>query len=95
MSGEKFTTGEWEIIHFSGGMFMPEQFMIHNQQYGEIAVVNFHGESDGTTEKANATFIATAPEMYRLLEQLYETLKSVPVLQKEIEAVLRKARGEE
>lgn len=34
-------------------------------------------------------------EMYKLLEQLYGALKSVPILQKEIETVLKKARGEE
>lgn len=36
-----------------------------------------------------------ADEMYRLLEQLHGVLKSVPILQSEIEAVLKKVRGEE
>lgn len=34
-------------------------------------------------------------EMYRLLNQLHGVLSKVPVLQVEIEAVLKKARGEE
>ena len=44
--------------------------------------------------KANEHLIAAAPEMYELLEQLYGVLVNVPVLQVEIEKVLKKARGE-
>lgn len=34
-------------------------------------------------------------EMYRMLEQLHGVLKSVPILQGDIEKVLKKARGEQ
>ena len=45
-------------------------------------------------EKAYAKLFAAAPEMYDLLKQLYGVLANVPVLQVEIEKVLKKARGE-
>ena len=46
------------------------------------------------TGKKYATLIKTAPEMYELLNRLKDTLSSVPLLQGEIENVLKKARGE-
>ena len=44
---------------------------------------------------ANLQLIAAAPEMYALLKQLHGVLAKVPLLQDEIEKVLKKARGEE
>ena len=45
--------------------------------------------------EGDAHLIAAAPEMYELLNRLKDTLSSVPLLQGEIENVLKKARGEE
>ena len=44
--------------------------------------------------RANARLISAAPKMYELLEQLYGALTNVPVVQVEIEKVLKQARGE-
>jgi hypothetical protein len=59
-----------------------------------IADCQSDNKADYERVRANAYLIKAAPEMYRLLEQLHGTLESVPILQSEIETVLRKARGE-
>ena len=105
---EKFTPGEW-TAHL--GIMGPTFVHIgKDDDYvdGETPVIcelhhgikKIHPDSvgfdfDSSEMKANAHLIAAAPEMYRMLEQLHGTLSKVPVLQREIEKVLKKARGEE
>lgn len=100
MSNEKFTPGPWHIlvpkprygnrechsIVDGGGEYVAKT----------VAVSVLRGISAVKREerKANEHLIAAAPEMYGLLKQLYGALANVPVLQVEIEKVLKKARGE-
>lgn len=108
MNEEKFTPGEW-TVHL--GIMEPTFVHIGKEEDyidGVTPVIAelYHGivkkfhkstliDMDDTEQKANAYLIASAPEMYRMLEALHKTLQSVPVLQKEIEKVLKKARGED
>ena len=111
MNNEKFTQGEWEICYFRETPFGLEHYLVHEPNYGEVAVVNFHGESDGETEKANAALIAAAPQLYKMLKlACYEfeimanyceennmegDAQSYTNLAFYIHKVLKKARGEE
>lgn len=108
MREEMFASGKWDNIHFEKKPYDIEKFMVYNQEFGEIAIVNFHVGSDGETEKANAHLISVAPEMYQRLKGVrcflwtmlqYESQFSVYYKQiehqvKEIDKVLKKARGE-
>lgn len=87
MSKEKFTQGEWET--------RPGNTTVLDKKGLPIAMV-YRAEYYRTKEEAfaNAAVIKAAPEMYHLLEQLHGTLSKVPVLQGEIDKVLKKARGE-
>lgn len=107
MSDEKFTQGEW-TAHL--GIMEPTFVHIGKEEDykdGETPVICelYHGIKkkhqdssylafDSSEMEANAALIAAAPEMYRMLEQLHGVLSSVPLLQGEIEAVLKKARGD-
>lgn len=88
MSKEKFTQGEW--------VTRPGNTTVLDKNSNPIAMV-YRAEYYRSKEEsfANAELIKAAPEMYRMLEQLHGALKAVPVLQGEIEKVLKKARGEE
>ena len=99
MSNEKFTKEPWEISDMSCHDAMDNFtvcFHIGVSSNGEmIADCQSDNKADYERVKANAHLIKAAPEMYRLLEQLHGTLERVPILQSEIENVLKKARGEE
>lgn len=97
---EKFTPGPWHIlvpkprygnrechsIIDGGGEYVAKT----------VAVSVLRGISAVKREerKANEHLIAAAPDMYELLKQLHGALAKVPVLQAEIDNVLKKARGE-
>lgn len=80
---EKFTPGPW-CVCFDRDF---EQFDICNDDTLDVV-----GHAN---DRADARLIAAAPAMYDLLDSLKDTLASVPLLQSEIENVLKKARGEE
>ena len=106
MANEKFTPGEWRVEDYNewdiAGVFivdkegnpiakMCERFVkIPMPESNFAQLVEIKEE-----QEANTYLIATAPEMYRMLEQLHGALQSVPILQAEIEKVFKKARGEE
>jgi hypothetical protein len=91
---EKFTRGEWVILPISRSTADVPAFLVHERKFGEVAIVNFHGGSDGETEKANAALIAAAPDMYRVLKFVKGALGHGSLVM-EIDKVLQKARGEE
>lgn len=101
MSNGKFTPGPWEVAghHIEAvGDFKEKRcsgYGCNNNFVCDLDDGEYHEYWDEAECAANATLIATAPEMYRMLEQLHGTLSKVPVLQREIEKVLKKARGEE
>jgi cytochrome b561 len=98
MSNEKFTQGEWEVkslnTHWeTTGMTIYSTQVIAPSAGYIISSIDTKDEKLLKMIQANAHLIAAAPDMYRLLEQLHGTLESVPILQSEIESVLKKARG--
>lgn len=96
MSNEKFTPGEWEIEEHELSVKNCEMFGFRIKTDSKIICAANSNELKNKPEmQANAHLIAAAPEMYRLLEQLHGTLERVPILQSEIENVLKKAGGEE
>lgn len=94
MSIEKFTLGEWYL----GNPFRYKDSksewcnLYADGEKNPIAVVLLNDGCGKTYH--NATLIETASEMYQMLEQLHGVLASVPLLQGEIEAVLKKVRSE-
>lgn len=102
MNTEKFTHGDWHIWEDSFGFpfIFDEDGKSIASMCGQVKNVKkpiCHIEDFVFPERVlkNASLIAAAPEMYRMLEQLHGTLSKVPALQKEIKRVLKKARGEE
>lgn len=98
MNTEKFTPGKWEVsLHeLHDDIFDNLEYRIW--KCGENKLIAQFETWDTTRfaeSKANAALISAAPEMYQMLKQLHGTLSKVPVLQGEIEKVLKKARGEE
>jgi hypothetical protein len=98
MNTEKFTQGPWETVPFISWFGNPA-IIIHNEDDGEIAIVNYHRGSDGITEKANTALISAAPDMFRLLrKQCYICMLKGHETECEfceIHKVLKKARGKE
>lgn len=94
---EKFTPGEWKRAmnksrNGKGSVRGLSHCRIENEKGCVIAFTV--PQKSRQEQVANTNLIAAAPDMYRILEQLHGALKSVPILQKEIEEVLKKARGE-
>ena len=87
MSNERFTPGPWITVPYS--------FNVESNSNGIDVCKCEDTRYCDETKIANAYLIAAAPEMYELLKQLHDALASVPVLQVEIDKVLKKARGEE
>jgi hypothetical protein len=98
---EKFTPGEWKVSGYK--VVLSETpcnkrcsgYGCDNDFICDLDDGEYHEYYDPVEMNANATLIAAAPDMYRMLEQLHGALKSVPILQGEIEEVLKRARGEE
>ncbi len=99
MSDEKFTQGEWEVVHASShhGYYV--------QDDNGVTVCDLYYMSNGRhyhhqnkfDAKPNAHLIAAAPEMYRLLETIsdyYKLTGGECHHESEIESLLAKARGE-
>lgn len=98
MNTEKFTPGEWHRAFNrsrsgNGNVRGKSHCRIENENGVVIAFTV--PQSSKQEQVANTNLIAAAPEMYRLLNQLHGALSAVPILQREIETVLKKAGGEE
>lgn len=85
---EKFTPGPWEYDKYS--LYVDSVPRVVEEYSEEICEVSGCRKQD----EANGYLIAAAPEMYEMLKQLHGALASVPVLQSEIDKILKKARGE-
>ena len=98
---ENFTQGEWEIeeremnlrdIHLFSFSIMTKKH--------RICMCQTDDDKNIPQMKANAALIAAAPEMYALLKMIADPTtfmgaKTDEVLRTAIEAVLKKARGEQ
>ena len=88
MSEAKFTNGEWRVERFVNN----KGFEISFNDDGEVVADYVYTEPD-------AHLIAAAPEMYKLLETLYELADNESIdiggaLMWDIRELLAKARGE-
>ena len=90
MNTEKFTQDEWTVAYNGNIVFV----VVKGTESENIPDVICSAGLNSHAHRANAHFIASAPEMYRKLVELREALSSVPILQKDIDEVLKKARGE-
>lgn len=101
MNCKKFTPGPWEVVGHqieAVGEFQDRRctgYGCNNNFVCDLDDGEYHEYDDEEECAANAHLIAAAPEMYRMLEQLHSILSNFPVLQGEIDKVLKKARGEE
>ena len=97
---EKFTPGEWKIeerqAHCKGFELYGFAILTETKR---ICMCQTDDPENIPQMKANAALIAAAPEMYRVLDAIYDVMMdssdcgTIPV--DKIEAVLKKARGEE
>lgn len=82
---KQFTCKPWCVLNFGYGYRIEPC----------IAWLGDNSSIPQEMNRANAYLIAAAPDMYDTLVSLHGALASVPLLQAEIEKVLKKARGEE
>lgn len=86
MSNEKFTQDEWSVnnVGMTGDVF---DVVFGDDEECVCEIVH---------EEADAHLIASAPDMYRMLERLseYRSFQGVPAWTDEISKLLAKARGE-
>ena len=95
MSNEKFTPGEWGVSEFTYNNGDAYQCTV-SAGLPEVCICVPTGRVNREQCKANAHLIAAAPEMYALLSLMVSpTIMMNDELRTTIEAVLKKARGEE
>lgn len=87
---ENFTPGPWhpEFLYCEDDGYV---LTILNEDHIKVASITSH---DKKMIKGNTALIAAAPEMYEGLKRLKLHFAGVPHIQKEIEVILKKARGE-
>ena len=104
MSKEKFDKIYYEFTMASGDIDWSECILYGEKNGKKTCIGSLFSETriNGTDEfwtyddiEDLARKAVAADEMYRLLEQLHGALAAVPILQSEIEKLLRKARGQE
>lgn len=93
MSEPKFTPGPWRV----GKSIYQSQARVVAEKGGRVSDVFAYEEDQA---HANAALIATAPEMYDLLEWMFKQFdasdsEEMVALGWKIEELLKKARGEE
>ena len=89
MSEPKFTKGPWKLFNAKGDIVSTET--------GDI-IIRWDDSHTDDQQIADARLIAAAPEMYDLLLDIvtdYQCMPNPAVMADKIEAVLKKARGEE
>lgn len=104
---EKFTPGEWKVFHHKDEFmksFDWREIVTKETPPKALAHIMYYEEMPQEEYEANATLIAAAPEMYRMLEQLSEyfhklgkqrrSIKMYTIANR-IDSVLKKARGGE
>lgn len=104
MSEQKFTKGPWNNVkkqdYYNHGLteHYYDVYHIINAKGEIIAKLTAEGMGKDKNIKANAALLAAAPEMYDLLLDIvtdYQCMPNPAVMADKIEAILKKARGEE
>jgi len=95
MTEPKFTPGPWNVkFHIVDDMTF---CVVEDESRKAICEVFSHEPNWEDEQEANARLLAAAPEMYEMLASIRRTLKYMgylPYLVKDIDLILRKARGE-
>ena len=90
MSNPQFTSGPWHVSE--------NQPTVVGNKEKAVCKCELDWDLGAKERKANASLIAAAPEMYALLLDIvtdYQCMPNPAVMADKIEAVLKKARGEE
>ena len=90
MSNPQFTSGPWHVSE--------NQPTVVGNKEKAVCKCELDWDLGASERKANASLIAAAPEMYALLLDIvtdYQCMPNPAVMADKIEAVLKKARGEE
>ena len=104
MSEPKFTKGPWKNVktHSYYNLGVTEHYYdvyeIKDANNKIITKLDAEGMGKDKNIKSNAALIAAAPEMYALLLDIvtdYQCMPNPAVMADKIEAILKKARGEE
>ena len=89
MSEPKFTKGPWKLFNKKGDVVSTET--------GDL-IVKWNAYHTEEQQLADSALIAAAPDMYALLLDIvtdYQCMPNPAVMADKIEAVLKKARGEQ
>lgn len=95
MSNEKFTPGEWWV---SGMVDFSQPVSFDAAIETNKTFIAFLATQDKDELNANAALIAASPDMYRMLIRAFNMLDGTYIggeLAKEIDELLKKARGKE
>lgn len=90
MSNPQFTSGPWHVSE--------SQPTVVGTREKAVCKCELDWDLGASERKVNASLIAAAPEMYALLLDIvtdYQCMPNPAVMADKIEAVLKKARGEE
>lgn len=90
MNNPQFTSGPWHVSE--------NQPTVVGNKEKAVCKCEIDWDLGANERKANASLIAAAPEMYALLLDIvtdYQCMPNPAVMADKIEAVLKKARGEE
>ena len=90
MSNPQFTSGPWHVSE--------NQPTVVGNKEKAVCKCELDWDLGASERKANASLIAAAPEMYALLLDIvtdYQCMPNPAVMADKIEAVLKKARGEQ
>lgn len=92
----KFTSGKWSQSHRKDkktGMYSTE---VYDSRGQTICTLAWHTEPESTrTDRPeNAALIAAAPDMYKLLNDMFENHELGEGVDHDIYELLKKARGE-
>jgi hypothetical protein len=97
MAKAKHTEGPWEIVEGTSNPYF--EFRVRAGEHLIAFVCADPDGENGLVPSADAHLIATAPELYEALDELYRHVQFIvsiaPHYSEMVEAALKKARGEQ
>ncbi len=89
---EKFTKGAWKVFTKDDSYLCAGKIGVIED--GDCIVVAECNDWLATEKRHNAALIATAPEMYAMLDKILNSAQPASDFYEEADALLAKARGE-
>ena len=83
-----FTPGPWKVEKIKAGNLV----VTNKDNY--VAIISFLNENGDEVEKANATLIASAPTMFKLIEDALELGELGPNAKQDAERLIAHIKGE-